>query len=193
MKLERKGMSDESIIEMYWRRDEQAIHETDVKYKKFLFAVAYNILHNTGDSEECLNDTYMGVWNSIPPTRPKMFQAYLAAIMRRIAVDCYKSRNRQKRVVSELSVSLTEVEDFITSKDDVCSEIEAKELGRVISEYVRALSQRQMYIFISRYYFVRPIKEISRLLSCSESTVNKEIVSIKKGLKEKLEKEGYSL
>ncbi len=184
--------SDERIIELYWQRDEQAITETDVKYRRLLLSVAQNIVHDTQDSEECLNDTYSGAWNSIPPARPSLLQAFLATIMRRTAIDCYKARKRQKRVASEMTVSLSELEDFI-SEDDVYSEADARELGRVISDFIRSLSERRMYIFMSRYYVARPIKEIARLLSVSESTVNKEIAAIKHELKEKLEKEGYSL
>ena len=185
-------MSDEQIVALYWQRDEQAIRETDIKYKKFLLSVAYNILQDMYDSEECLNDTYIGAWNAIPPARPVLLQAFLATIMRRTAIDCYKAKKRQKRIVSELTVSLSEVEDFI-SDDDMYSQTDAKELGRVISDFVRSLSDRRMYIFMSRYYIARPIKEIAKLLGCSESTVNKEIAAIKCDLKEKLKKEGYTL
>jgi RNA polymerase sigma-70 factor (ECF subfamily) len=183
-------MSDEQIVELYWQRNEQAIKETDIKYKSFLLSVAYNIVGDARDSEECLNDTYIGAWNAMPPARPTVLQAFLATIMRRTAIDRYKARKRQKRVASELTVSLSEVEEFIAD-DDTYSEVNANELGRVISDFVRALPDRRMYIFMSRYYFARQIKEIARLLKCSESTVNKEIAAIKRDLKEKLEKEGY--
>ena len=186
-------INDEQIVELYWQRDEQAIKQTDIKYKTFLLSIAYNIVHDTCDSEECLNDTYIGAWNSIPPARPALLQAFLATIMRRTAIDCYKARKRQKRIASELTVSLSEVEDFIAVDDDMYSETDAKELGQVISDFVRSLSDRRMYIFMSRYYIVRPIKEIARLLDCSESTVNKEIAIIKRDLREKLEKKGYAI
>ena len=186
-------MSDEQIVALYWKRDEQAIKETDIKYRKFLLSVAYNIVRDICDSEECLNDTYIGAWNAIPPARPTLLQAFLATIMRRTAIDCYKAKKRQKRMVSELTVSLSEVEDFLSDDDDMYSQIDAIELGRVISDFVRSLSERRMYIFMSRYYIARPIKEIAKLLGCSESTVNKEIAAIKCDLKEKLEKEGYVL
>ena len=185
-------MSDDQIVALYWQRDEQAIKQTDIKYRKFLLSVAYNIVHDTCDSEECLNDTYIGAWNSIPPARPALLQAFLATIIRRTAIDCYKTRKRQKRLASELTVSLSEVEDFIAA-DDMHFETDVKELGRVISDFVRSLSDRRMYIFMSRYYFARPIGEIARLLGCSESTIHKEIAAIKRKLKEKLEKEGYSV
>ena len=196
MELQTKAtaiMSDEQIVELYWQRDEKAIKETDVKYKKFLISVAYNIVNDTRDSEECLNDTYIGTWNAIPPAKPTMLKAFLATIMRRTAIDYYKAKKRQKRVASQLTVSLSEVEDFIAADDGMCFETDTKELGRVISDFVRSLSDRRMYIFMSRYYFARPINEIAKLLKCSESTVNKEIACIKRDLKEKLEKEGYSV
>ena len=183
-------MSDEQIIELYWQREEQAINQTDVKYRNFLFSVAYNIVHDICDSEECLNDTYIGAWNSIPPARPHSLQAFLTVIMRRTAIDCYKTRKRAKRIASELTVSLSEVEDFISDNNSIHAETDAKELGRVISDFVRSLSERRMYIFMSRYYASRPVKEIAKLLGCSESTVNKEIAVIKYELKEKLKKEG---
>lgn len=186
-------ISDEKIIELYFKRDERAITETDAKYRKFLFSIAYNILHDTCDCEECLNDTYKDTWNSIPPARPSLLQAFLAAIMRRTAIDLYKTKTRQKRISSEFTVSLSEIEDFISNKDDTFSSVDANELGRVISDFVRSLSERKMYIFMSRYYIFRPINEIAKLLSCSESTINKEIAAIKKQLKEKLEKEGYTV
>lgn len=185
-------MSDEQIVELYWQRDEKAISETDIKYKRFLLSIAYNIVRDMCDSEECLNDTYVSVWNSIPPTRPTVFQAFLATVMRRTAIDCYKFKTRQKRIISELTVSLSEIEDFIAD-DSMCSQTETQELGRIISDFVRSLSDRRMYIFMSRYYIARPIKEIAKLLECSESTVHKEIAAIKNGLSEKLLKEGYSL
>ena len=187
------AMSDEQIVELYWQRDERAIWETDRKYQHFLLTVAHNILRDAQDCEECLNDTYLGAWNAIPPARPKVLQAFLATIMRRTAIDRYKAGKRQKRIDSELTVALSEVEEFLADGSDPAAELDAHELGRVISEFIRALPKRRMYIFMSRYYTVRPIGEIARLLGCSESTVNKEIAAIKRDLKEKLEKEGYSL
>lgn len=194
MELQTKAaMSDEQIVELYWRRDERAIRETDRKYQHFLLTVAHNILRDAQDCEECLNDTYLGAWNAIPPARPKVLQAFLATIMRRTAIDCYKRKKRQKRIDSELTVALSEVEELLADGSDPAAELDAHELGRVISEFIRALPKRRMYIFMSRYYTARPIGEIARLLGGSESTVNKEIAAIKRDLKEKLEKEGYSL
>ena len=184
-------LSDEEIIALYWDRDERAISRTDEKYKKFLLSVAFNIVFDDQDCEECLNDTYIDAWNSMPPSKPALLQAFLATIMRRTAIDRYKSRKRQKRIASELTVSLSELEEIIADESD--SSAQTDELARLLSDFVRSLPDRRMYIFMSRYYFARPIGEIASLLGCSESTVNKEIAAIKCELKEKLMKEGYTL
>ena len=120
------AMSDEKIVDLYWQRDEQAIKETDIKYKRFLLSLADNIVHDMCDSEECLNDTYIGAWRSIPPARPILLQSFLATIMRRTAINRFNANKRQKRIASEFSVSLSELEDFIADDSDMNIEIEAK-------------------------------------------------------------------
>ena len=186
-------MSDERIVDLYWQRDEQAIKETDIKYKKFLLSLAMNIVHDMCDSEECLNDTYNGAWNSMPPARPILLQSFLSTIMRRTAINRFNANKRQKRIASEFSVSLCELEDFIAADSDMNAEIEAKELAASISNYVRSLPDRQMYIFVSRYYIADPLLKICEELGCSLSTIKREIKAIKNGLKRYLESEGYVL
>lgn len=184
-------LSDMEIVELYWQREENAIKATNLKYGKYLMKIAINIVHDICDSEECLNDTYLGAWNSIPPSRPAALQAFLGVIMRRVAINKYKSNMREKRVVSEMTKSFSELEDIITDKYSMDDEIFAKELGMMISDFVRSLNEREKYIFIARYYFAYPIDVIAEKLSVSRSTVNKEIAFIKRGLKQKLESEGY--
>ena len=194
MELQTKAnsvMSDEKIVDLYWQRDEQAIKETDIKYKKFLLSVAMNIVHDMCDSEECLNDTYIGAWNAIPPARPILLQSFLSTIMRRTAINRYNANKRQKRIASEFTVSLSDIEDFIADEGDMQAEFEAKELAKTISNYVRSLPDRQMYIFVSRFYIADPLSTISEELGCSISTVKREINVIKNGLKKQLESEGY--
>ena len=186
-------MSDEEIVELYWQRDEQAIKATDIKYRKILISIATNILHDKCDSEECLNDTYIGAWNSIPPAKPAFLQSYLATIMRRTAINRFNANQAQKRVVSEFTVSLSELEDIIKSESDIGAEADEKELAKSISEFVRSLPERQMYIFVGRFYMAESIPKISRELGCSVSTVKREIRVIKEELKKKLEGEGYIL
>ena len=186
-------LSDKTIIELYWSRNEQAIKETDIKYKAFLLSVANNIVSDMRDSEECLNDTYIGAWNAMPPARPVLLKSFLTTIMRRIAINRFHANNRQKRIASEYAASLSELEDLMTNGESTEAEFETKELAKAISDYVKSLSDRQMYIFISRYYIADPILKISKELGCSESTVKREITAIKNRLKKHLESEGYVL
>ncbi|MBQ5361746.1 MAG: RNA polymerase subunit sigma-70, partial [Clostridia bacterium] len=91
-------LADDEIVELYWQRDETAIRATDAKYKKHLMAIAYNIVHDARDCEECLNDTYLGAWNAIPPARPTALRAFLTTLMRRIAINRYYSNQRGSQV-----------------------------------------------------------------------------------------------
>ena len=186
----RTPLADEDIIDLYWQRDERAIDETDFKYRRYLFTIAYNILYSKEDCEECINDTYVGTWNAIPPQRPVVLKAFLTTIVRRISINRYNEMNRQKRVPSNMTSSLEDMENFM-SCDSLISEIDEQRLGRVISDYLRTLSKRQRYIFMSRYYVAEPIDKIADELCVSKSTVNKEIALIKEGLRTALEKEGY--
>lgn len=187
------SLRDEEIVELYWRRNEQAIRETDIKYKTFLLSLAHNIVSNTLDCEECLNDTYIGAWNAIPPARPTLLKSFLAKIMRRIAINRFHANQCQKRIASEYAASLSDFEELITSGESTETELETKELAKAISCFVRSLPNRQMYIFVSRYYIADPISKISVELGCSESTVKREITAIKSGLQKHLEREGYVL
>lgn len=181
-------IADEEIIEMYWQRDEAAIQETDYKYGQFLFKIAYNILHDRPDCEECQNDTYLGVWNAIPPTRPTVFPAFITQIMRRIAINRYKEKTSKKRIPSELTVSMDDMHDTLHSGNTVESDYEAEEIGKLINDYVRGLSERQRYIFIDRFYFAESVETIAADLSISVPTVYREIEKIKQGLKSHLER-----
>ncbi len=183
-------LSDEQIIELYFRRNEDAIAETDAKYGKYLFTVAYNVLHDKPDSEECLNDTYLGAWKAMPPTRPNVLKAFLTAITRRVAIKRYHSNSKKKAVPSEMTVSLAELENVISTDEDIIEELDTERLGQVLSGFIRSLDHRRRFIFMSRYYAADPIDTIARDLRVSRSTVNKELASIRTELQEILVKEG---
>ncbi len=186
-------LSDNDIIDLYWARSDRAIPETDLKYRKYLHTVVYNILHNALDCEECLNDTYLGAWNSIPPAKPNALKAFLVTIARRVAVNRYHSNTKKRAVPSEMTVALSELEDFIADDQTVDTNLDAERLGAVLSDFVHSLDDRKQFIFMSRYYIASPIGTIARELKLSRSTVNKELAEIKARLKEKLESEGYSI
>lgn len=189
-KEERTVMADEHIIELYWQRNENAIEETDKKYGAFMFGIAYNILHDRMDSEECRNDTYLGIWNAIPPTRPAAFPAFIMQIVRRKAINRYKEKTAKRRVPSELTVSMEDLDGALHSEMSVENEYTAEEVGKVIGDYVRGLTDRQQYIFMSRYYVSDSVKDIARELAVSHHTVYRELEHIKSGLKEHLERNG---
>ncbi len=180
-------IADEQIIELYWRREEKAIQETDKKYGQFLFRIAYNILHERLDCEECQNDTYLGVWNAIPPTRPTVFPAFITQIMRRIAINRYKEKASKKRIPSELTISMEDVNGTLHGDDSVAVKYEMAEVGKIINNYVRELSDRQRYIFIDRFYLAESVETIATDLSISVPTVYREIDKIKHSLKLYLE------
>ena len=186
----RDPLDDCEIVELYWQRDEKAIVETDKKYRSHLLAVAYNVLHDRLDGEECLNDVYAGAWNAIPPSRPDNLCAFLTTVMRRIAVNRYHSNRKKSNVPSEMTVALSELEDFL-GEEDLSQELDAYRLGRIISDFVRGLSPRGRFIFMSRYYMANTVDQIAKNLHVSRSTVNKELAVIRKNLKETLESEDY--
>ena len=188
---ERAPMEDEKIVELYWKRDEKGIEETALKYNKYLFSVAYSIVYDKLDCEECLNDTYLGAWNAMPPSRPNVLKAFLTTITRRLALKRYHSKLRQKIIPSEMTVSLSELEDFVAGDGDVGENFDAERLGHVISDFVCSLSERRQFIFMSRYYVADPIDTIANDIGLSRSMVNKELAAIRNALKEQLESEGY--
>ena len=188
-KTDKKILPDEEIISLYWNRNESAIDATDVKYGKYLYTIAYNILNDNMDSEECLNDTYLGTWNRIPPARPNAFQIFISKIMRNVAVDKFRKKTADKRIPSELIVSLNEIEDYIPAENSA----EMMEIARILNEYVRSLSDIASFIFVCRYYYSDSVDKIAKMLKYSQSTVYRELSKIRNGLRERFEKEGISI
>ncbi len=183
-------MPDEEIIELYWSRNEKAIEETDKKYGKYLYTIAYNIIHDSLDCEECLNDTYLGTWNRIPPTRPNAFQVFLSKIMRNIAIDRFRQKTAEKRIPSELVVSLEELDECLSPGLTAEEESAIRELARVLNDYLHQLSDKKAFIFICRYYYSDRISSIAKMLGVAESTVHRNLKEMREELHEILVKEG---
>ena len=186
-------ISDEEIVELYWQRDEYAIKATSDKYGKLLYKIAYNVLHDNLDCEECQNDTYLNVWNSIPPTKPIVFRSFIARIMRNIAVDKYYEKNSKKRVPSEMTVSMEECQDFIAYNDNPLDALSVQELAKSISDFLRLLSERDRYIFMSRFYLSESIETIACELGLTQSAVYKKLTKLKADLKKHLNERGVLL
>ncbi len=189
----RAQCSDEEIIELYWQRNEQAIEETDRKYGKYLFTIAYNIVHNDPDSEECLNDTYLGTWNRIPPSRPSVFNVFLSRITRNIAVNKYKKETAAKRIPSHMTVPIHEIGTCVPEEMISWEEERAvTELGMILKHFLEELNDREQFIFVCRYYYSDTIPTIAKLLLLSEKTVSRELARMKEALRAELQKGGYS-
>ena len=182
-------MEDSGIIELYWQRSQEAITQTDIKYGRLCHRVSYNILANHEDSEECVSDTYLTVWNSLPPQRPSFLQAFVAAIARNISLKRLRDKCAQKRGGGELDLVLGELRDCLVSERSPEREYEQKELTQAIDEFLYSLSADSRYIFLCRYWLLLPVMEIARRLKCSKSKVTTSLYRTRQRLRQYLEKE----
>ena len=185
-------MTDEAIIELYWQRNEQAIAATDQKYGRYLYTIAYNIINDRLDCEECLNDTYLNTWNAIPPKRPSAFAVFLSKIIRNLALERFRYHHAVKRVPSEMVVSMEELDDCLVCTKSVEEEYLLQEMVRILNDYLLTLTDRQMYVFVWRYYHCDTLDNIAQMIGMSKITVRRELATIRAGLKARLEKEGYT-
>ncbi len=186
-------MNDEQIVSLYWDRDESAIRETEAKYDHYLHKIAYNILNDQEDSRESVNDTYLAAWNSMPPHRPSVLSAYLAKLTRRISIDCFRYRTRDKRLASEYAISLSELGECVSGGNTTEEAVNVKLLADAIGIYLRLQSKEARTAFIGRYYFLDPIKEVADYCGISESKAKTLLHRTRQGLKEYLVKEGFSV
>ncbi|MBQ7357724.1 MAG: sigma-70 family RNA polymerase sigma factor [Clostridia bacterium] len=185
-------LEDDKIVQLYWDRDESAIDETDKKYRNYLYTIAYNIVHDRLDCEECLNDTYLGTWNTIPPTRPNILQVFLAKIMRNVAVDKYRQNHASRRIPSELIVSLDEIDESMIYDPTDNEHDKIVAIAEALNIYLKGLSDRDQLIFVCRYYYADYITDIAKMLGVSEKTVSRALHNMRQELREALEKEGYT-
>ena len=193
MKAGSQQLSDREIIELYKRKNEAAITETDRKYRTYLLTVAKAYLSDPLDAEECLNDTYHEIWQSIEKSSPENLKAFLAITMRRNAIDRLKHQTRKRRLPSSLTESLSELEGVLADGNDQERLLELKELSELLNAFIKQLSERRRYLFISRYYMAQNVKKIAATLRLSVSTVTKELQTIRNELKNYLAKEGYPI
>lgn len=185
--------TDDEILDLYFARDEDAISQTDRKYRPYLYTIAYNIVHDEGDSEECLDDTYMRTWNTIPPTRPSIFRVFLAKVTRNTAVDRYRENHAAGRIPSELLSSLEEMDECLPTTPSPDEELRYTELCRILNGFLRGLSEQDQLLFVCRYYYADRIADIAHALGISERTVFRNLQSLRQALREELTKEGIRL
>ncbi len=186
-------MDDNKIVELYLDRDENAISETRDKYSTRLRALSYNIVNDIHTTEECENDTYMQAWNSIPPHEPRDYlYAFLARIIRHISLNRCREGNRLKRnaFICELS---NELEQCIPSTNNIDNFIDDLVFGEIINSFLTTIGEEKRNIFLRRYWYFDSIADISKRFGISKSKVKTTLFRIRNGLRQHLEKEGYTI
>lgn len=187
-----KGLDDKTIILLFYERSEQAIIELAAKYGAVCLKLANNILNNPMDAEECVNDAYLGAWNTIPPNHPDALLAYVCRIVRNISIMKYHKNTALKRS-STYTVALDELEATLASKTNVEEELSAKELSGFISRFLDTLDQKNRILFVRRYWYADSIADLAMHMKLSENSVSVRLLRIRRKLKLYLKKEGYEL
>lgn len=184
-------MPDEEIIELFFARSENAIKELEAKYGRICLKTSYNILGNHSDAEECVNDSYLAMWNTIPPTRPEPLLAYLVRIVRNLSLKQYHKNHAIKRN-STYDVASEELEEILASADTVESILEADELTREIEAFLDSMSQENRVIFVRRYWFYDDYAQIAKRIGITEKNVSVRLTRMRKQLRDYLLERGFS-
>lgn len=184
-------MNDSQIVGLYWERNEKAVEETQKKYGKFCYSVAYGILNNSEDSKETVNDTYLDAWNSMPPHKPSVLSAFLAKITRRIAFDRWRNKNAEKRGGGQITDTLDELSECIPDSDGVEKHLEEKALNEAINSFVKSLPKKEQKVFICRYWYMDSVKSISEQFGFSQSKVTSMLFRTREKLRKVLIEEGF--
>ncbi|MCI8809259.1 MAG: sigma-70 family RNA polymerase sigma factor [Oscillibacter sp.] len=186
-------MDDNGIIQLYWDRNEQAITITSDKYGHYCKAIARNILNSEEDAEECVNDTYLNAWNSMPTHWPEQLATFLGKITRNLSFNKYKHNHTEKRGGGEMALILDELTDCVSDADDVEQIIDHQELTKAINLFVRSLSANKRNIFVRRYWYADSVSEIAKDYGMLQGTASKTLDRTRKQLKVYLTERGFEL
>lgn len=186
-------MDDQTIIDLYWRRDETAVTVTQAKYGPYCYRIAANILADSQDAEECVNDTWLGAWNAMPPHRPALLRAFLGKITRNLAVDAVRFHSAQKRGGGAYLAALEELTDCVPAVPGADRTVEDRELTEILNRFLRTLSERDCNVFLRRYWYAESLEAIARRYELRENTVRTCLFRTRNKLRKYLEKEGISV
>lgn len=184
-------MDDNAIVELYFARSEKAISETAVKYGRYCYSIAYNILSNKEDSEESVNDTYLAAWNNMPPRHPSVLATFLGKITRHISLDRWKSRNAYKRSGGEATLALEELDEYLSSGESTEQAFEKKELLRSINRFLENLPETERNLFVCRYWYLDPVQQIADRYGFTLSKTASMLRRTREKLCNQLKKEGF--
>lgn len=183
-------MRDQDIVQLFWDRNEDAVSETKKQYEQYCMYIANNVLQNKQDAEECFNDALLSVWKSIPPHKPENLKTYIGKIVHEIAIDRWRTNNRQKRIKTEFALSLDEIEEVIPD-NSFDEQIDERELTAEISRYLKSLDEVKRNVFIRRYWYYDSIDDICKRYGFGKSKVLVMLKRTRDGLYLYLKKEGY--
>ena len=186
-------MEDKEIIQLYWNRDQNAITETSSKYGNYCTSIARNILRCKEDTEECVNDTYLNTWNSLPPHRPSILSTYLGKITRNLAFDRFRHQSAEKRGGGEINQVLDELSECVSGKGSVEDEAMKSELVRAIDEFLNTLPKKKCGIFLLRYWYAYPISQIADKYGMTDNGVSVLLSRIRSAMKRYLIERGYGI
>lgn len=186
-------MEDKAIVALYWQRDQEAIRVTQGKYGAYLSKIAWQILSDREDGEECVNDTYLKAWNSMPIQRPAVLSTYLGKIVRGCAIDRFRHRQRQKRQASEYALSLEELSECLSGGDATQEAVDLRLLGEAIDAYLRTLPPTARRAFVARYYYMDPIRTVAADQGLGLSQAKSLLRRTRLELREHLRREGFSV
>lgn len=182
-------MEDAQIISLYLSRNEHAIRETDRKYRKYCYSIAYNILQNAEDANEIVNDTYFGAWNSIPPHIPEVLSAYLGKITRNLSLKRLRTENTAKRGNGAVSLIFDEIAAFAHTGENVEQEVEARELAQLLTQFLESLPETEWKIFVCRYWYFDSVADLAERFGFSQSKVKSMLFRIRCKLQKRLKEE----
>lgn len=186
-------MDDRQIIELYFARSERAIEETDTKYGPYCRTIAFNVLSDPQDTEECVNDTYLQTWNTIPPTIPEQLKAFVGRITRNLSLNRLKAKNAAKRKSEQYALAYEELQDLLASEQSVEETINELWLKELINGFLAQLPQESRWAFVGRYWYFDSISQIAKKLKISESKAKMLLLRTRNAMKEYLRKEGVAL
>ena len=183
-------MEDRKIVDLYWQRDENAIPETAAKFGGYCRTIAYNILADAEDAEECVNDTWLRAWNTMPTNRPAKLAPYLGKLSRWISLTRLREKTSLKRGGGETELVLDELAEAVDSGADVEKAVELKELNAALRRFLKNLGETERQVFLARYWFIASIAEIAEKFGFSESKVTSMLHRTRKKLLAYLKEEG---
>jgi len=186
-------MEDAQIVALYQARDEQALKETDAKYGSYCFAIAFRILQSEEDARECVNDAYLHAWQAIPPHEPTVLSTFLGKLTRYASLHKWRDARRLKRGGGEVTLVLDELTECVPSAQSVEDEIDGRELTALLNRFLAQLDGTERRVFLCRYWYMKPVKEIASQQGFSESKVKSMLLRTRKKLRKALEKEGVVL